>query len=93
MEELIFNSVEEACQMLADVTGKKIVIPDKAEPTVASQADADQISDEISEEEANEATTAESEITQKIDQKIDDLSNLKTEVESAMSQVEEITGS
>jgi len=36
-DEVIFQTAEEAFQKLADLTGKKIMVPDKAEPTVAEE--------------------------------------------------------
>jgi TRAP-type uncharacterized transport system substrate-binding protein len=36
MEEMIFNSEDAALQKLADITGKRIAVLDKAEPTVAA---------------------------------------------------------
>ena len=82
MEEIIFNSTNEAFQMLANITGKKIIIPDKAEPKVALKADLEQSN--------NEAIIAEDDITKKIDQKIDQLNNLKIQIQDSMSQLKKI---
>ena len=94
--EIIFQSSDEALQMLAEVTGKKIMIPDKAEPTVASQADANQINNEIGDEEDNESEIAEdADPVKSIDKKIEGLTKVKTQVQTqvqdAMKQVQDIT--
>ena len=47
-EEVVFQTAEEAFQKLADLTGKKVMVPDKAEPTVA---------EDENEEEATNAQT------------------------------------
>jgi ABC-type Na+ efflux pump permease subunit len=36
-DEVVFQTAEEAFQKLADLTGKKIMVPDKADPTVAEE--------------------------------------------------------
>jgi len=38
--EIVFNSSDEALQKLADMTGKKVMVPAKAEPTVAEDEEA-----------------------------------------------------
>ena len=41
MEEMVFNSYDEACQKLADITGMRVSIPDKAEAKIAQDIDFD----------------------------------------------------
>lgn len=106
-QEIIFQSSDEALQMLADVTGKKIMIPDKAEPTVASRKGRNifydvhpefkRSSDDSEEDvktEDNDSEIAEDStgIVKDIDQKIEGLTKIKTQVQDAMSQVKDITG-
>ena len=39
MDEVVFQTAEEAFQKLADLTGKKVMVPDKAEPTIAEDSE------------------------------------------------------
>jgi len=96
-KEIVFQSVNEAFQMLADITGKKIIVPDKAEATIASQEDAEQIGDEISNEENNNSETAEDEgpltpTIEKTEKGLDELKKINKDVQSAISKATNITG-
>jgi hypothetical protein len=73
MEEMYFNTEDEALQALADATGKKIHVLDKAEPTVAGDEESKSAASEDVPKTLRDRADKYNEIADEIEEKINEI--------------------